>query len=157
MIKVSQIYNAVDGTRQDFEVTFPAGAFDIKEISGEVTARGYIMRVDEGVMMLVNELEATQLTPCALCGKELKRKLNFTPSEWLFYEKKPLREDDENESLTLDRTRMEIDPFSPIRQDIILNIDYAPRCTKPCKHYEEPEDGIKALAGLKDLFKKGKK
>lgn len=153
MIKISQIYNAVKGTQQEFEVVLNATDFPDLPFTGKITATGNIMRVEEGVMMLLNELEATQKMPCALCAKELSRKIKFTPSEWLFYQVKPLREDDQNELLTLDRTRMEIDPTEPIRQELILNIDSAPRCAKKCKKFEEIPEGIKALSSLKDLIK----
>lgn len=153
IIKVSQIYNAVKGTRQEFEIEFKAEDFKDLPFAGKIKAKGHIMRVQEGVMMLIDELTANQVGECVLCGKTLTQGLSFMPAEWLFYEQKPLREDDENELLTMDRTRMEINAYEPIRQELILNMDTQMHCKKKCAEFKEPEKGIKALAGLKDLIK----
>lgn len=156
MIKVAQIYRAVSGTREPFELKFKAKDFEIPEIEGEVTSKGHFMRVEEGVMMLLEELDAIQNTHCSRCGKALKLQINLKPSEWLFYEEKPHEDDNENEWLKLDTHRLEIDPVEPIRQDLLLNLEPVPRCKKLCKKFEEskPEEdkGVKALSGLKDLL-----
>ena len=153
IIKVSQIYNATKGTKQDFDLEFKAEDFADLPFKGAIKAEGYIMRVQEGVMMMIEKLDAVQVAECVRCGKTLNRKIDFTPQEWLFYEQKPLLEDDENEHLVMDKTRIEIDPYEPIRQELVLNMDNAPRCAKLCKTFKDPEPGIKALSGLKDLVK----
>lgn len=157
MIKIAQIYRAANGAREPFHLEFAAEDFEIPEIEGTVTAEGNFMRVEEGVMMLIEKIDATQVAYCARCGKHLKQKIDFKPSEWLFYKDEPLEDDKENEWLKLDTHRLELDPMEPIRQDILLNLEAIPRCKKLCKKYEEskPEEdkGVKALSGLKDLLK----
>lgn len=104
--------------------------------------------------MLIAKLEATQKTFCSRCAKPLKLDLSFNPSEWLFYEAKPVAEDDENEHLQLDTHRLELNPVEPVRQDIILNLSHIPRCKKLCAKFEEAiieHKGVKALSGLKNL------
>ncbi|MFA4815156.1 MAG: YceD family protein [Candidatus Gracilibacteria bacterium] len=155
MVKIAQIYRATNGSREPFSLEFKAEDFDISEIQGRVTASGHFMRVEEGIMMLLEGLDATQTAHCSRCGKALKLKLNFKPSEWLFYKEKPPEDDSENEWLELDTHRLELNPLEPVRQDILLNLGLAPRCKKLCKKFEEskPEKnkGVKALSGLKDL------
>ncbi len=156
MIKIAQIYRAANGTREPFELKFKAEDFEIPEIEGEVTAKGHFMRVEEGVMMLVEDVDAIQNTHCSRCGKALNLQINFKPSEWLFYEGEPHEDDKENEWLKLDTHRLELDPVEPIRQDLLLNLEPVPRCKKLCKKFEESkleeDKGVKALSGLKDLL-----
>ena len=107
-------------------------------------------------MMLITEMQATQVASCSRCAKDLKLPLNFKPSEWLFYEESPVEGDDENEHLKIDTHRQEIAPLEPIRQDLILNLEQKPHCKKACKKFEESlpgEEGVRALAGLKDVLK----
>ena len=156
MIKIAQTYRAPNATREPFELKFKAEDFEIPEIIGDVVARGHFMRVEEGVMMLVEEVDATQIGYCARCTKALKLQMDVKPSEWLFYEGEPHEDDKENEWLKLDTHRLELDPVEPIRQDLLLNLEPVPRCKKLCKKFEESkleeDKGVKALAGLKDLL-----
>jgi len=154
MIKISDIYHAPFGSREPFRLEFEAEDLKIPEIEGKVTAIGQFMRVQEGIMMLLETLEATQTGNCARCGKSLSFPLPFKPSEWLFYETDPLPDDDENEHLKLDVHRLELDPLEPVRQDLILNLELKPQCEKPCVKFDESkqDSGLKHLAGLKDLI-----
>lgn len=156
MIKISQLYRATNGAREPLELEFEAETFEIPEITGTVKAKGSLLRVEEGIMMLIEDLEATQVAHCARCGKQLEKKINFKPSEWLFYDGEPHEDDKENEWLKLDTHRLELDPVEPIRQDLLLNLDSTPRCKKLCAKFEESKleepKGVKALAGLKNLL-----
>jgi len=152
-VKIATLYYAVDGTKEPFEVKFSAADFEGVPVKGSITAQGHLMRVEEGVMMLISHLKATQEVNCSYCGRTLKLPVRFEPSEWLFYEKKPLEYDDENEYLYLDKKQMTVDPIEPIRQELILNLETAPRCAKVCTKFEEPEPGVKALSHLKKLIK----
>ena len=155
MIKIAQIYRAANGTQEPFELEFSAEELLVPEIEGPVIAQGNFLRVEEGIMMLIQELKTTQVSPCSRCAKLLKIPLDFKPSEWLFYEEPPVEGDDENEHLQMDTHRLELNPQSPIRQDLILNLEQAPHCEKPCKKYEEAlpgDEGVKALSSLKSLL-----
>jgi uncharacterized metal-binding protein YceD (DUF177 family) len=156
VIKIAQIYRAVTGAREPFHLEFKAEDFNIPEIKSDIIVEGQFMRMEEGVMMMIEKIEATQSTLCSRCAKPLKIPLEFTPSEWLFYEEKPHEDDDEDETLLLDSHRLELDPMEPVRQDLLLNLQAIPRCKKLCAKFEEskPEEEktIKALAGLKDML-----
>lgn len=155
MIKIAHIYRSTNGSSEPFELNYEAAEFAIPEIEGHVKANGLFMRVEEGVMMLIEKLEAKQKGICSRCAKSMDFPLNFSPSEWLFYEGEAHEDDKENEWLKLDTHRLELDPMEPIRQDLLLNLETVPRCKKLCKKFEEskpePEKGLKSLAGLKDL------
>lgn len=156
MIKIASIYRSANGTQEPFELEFSAENFLIPEVEGPIQVCGSFMRVEEGVMMLVQSIEAIQISPCSRCGKMLKFSLPFQPSEWLFYDDEPHEDDAEDEQLHIDLHRLELDPYEPIRQDLILNLEQRPHCKKPCKKYEESkegDEGVKALAGLKHLMK----
>ena len=154
MIKIATLYRAANGAMEPVKLDFTAEDFGIPELEGPVHVHGKLLRVDEGIMLLIDKLEATQNAHCSRCGKALKLPLNFKPSEWLFYEEEANEDDDSDERLQLDTHRLELDPLEPVRQDILLNLETTPRCKKTCKKFEEAKEGdqgVKALAGLKDL------
>lgn len=157
MIKIAHLYRGSNGTTDPFDFEFKAEGFDIPELTGPIRVTGQFLRVEEGIMMLIAAVDATQETFCARCAKALKFKMDFRPSEWLFYEESPHEDDDENEWLKLDTHRLELDEKEPIRQDLVLNLEHVPRCKKLCKKFEESRleepKGVKALAGLKGMLK----
>lgn len=153
-IKIGKFYHVSNGAQESFELTYAADEFPDVSLKGDVTVEVDLIRVEEGIMLLVKEIKAIQKTLCSTCGKALERPYEIEPSEWLYYEKKPLDYDDENEFLFFDKHKMELDPTEPIRQELILNQELLPRCPKACKKLKEPveEEGVKALAGLKNLI-----
>jgi uncharacterized metal-binding protein YceD (DUF177 family) len=151
-LKISKLYYAVDGTREPFEALFSADDFVALPLTGPIAVKGELMRVEEGIMLLMHELEATQMGNCGFCEKPLKQALQFHPSEWLYHEEKPLDYDDSDEALFLDKKQLELDPYEPVRQELILHIDPAPHCPKTCKEFAEPERGVKALSKLKEIL-----
>lgn len=154
MIKVSKLSHSPNGTQEPFELSYSASDFDGLDLKGGVTASGQLLRVEEGIMMIIEELKATQNTLCARCGKKLTVPIEFSKAEWLFYEEKPLIYDDENEFLYVDKHHWEIQPFEPIRQELVLHSEDIVRCEKACARFEDAsiEEGSKALSVLKDLL-----
>lgn len=142
----------MDGTREPFELQFSAGDFEDLPLAGPILVKGELMRVEEGIILLMQDLQATQVGNCAFCEKPLKQALHFHPSEWLFYEEKPLDYDDSDEALFIDKKQLEIDPTDPVRQELVLNSEIAMHCPKTCKVFAEPEKGVKALSRLKDIL-----
>lgn len=151
-LKIPKLYYAVDGTREPFEVQFSAGDFEGLPLTGPILVKGELMRVEEGIMLLIQELQATQAGNCAFCEKPLKQALKSYVSEWLYYEEKPLDYDDSDEALFIDKKQLEIDPTEPVRQELVLRLEIAMHCPKTCKVFAEPEKGVKALSGLKDIL-----
>lgn len=151
-VKIASLFRSPNGTQEPFQWEFSSEDFQIPEIQGPIEVAGQLLRVQEGIMMLVQKLEATQSTVCSRCGKKIKCALSFKPSEWLFYEKTALMEDTENEDLQIDLHRLEIHPLEPIRQDLLLNLNLAPRCPKPCRELSEKTYKSKPLFALKTLY-----
>lgn len=153
-IKIGKFYHAQNGTQESFELSYAPEEFEGIPLKGEITIDADLIRVEEGVMLVLKDLKAIQKTLCSSCGKALELSYKMKPSEWLFYENKPLEYDDENEFLFFDKHKMELDPTEPLRQELILNQEVLPRCLKGCKKFKEvKEEGPKALAGLKNLLK----
>lgn len=158
-VKITKLYYAVDGTKEAFEQDFSAEDFEELPLFGKVEASGELMRVEEGIALLLETLKATQLDHCSRCDKILKIELEFTPSEWLFYEEKTgvreealSEEDNSYERLFLDKKQMEINTYEVIRQELLLNLNLASHCEKICKKFIAPKEELKPLFGLKDLF-----
>ncbi len=153
-IKIGKFYHASNGTQESFELTYAPDEFPDVNLKGKITVEVDLIRVEEGIMLIISAISAVQKTLCSTCGKALELPYTIEPSEWLYYEKKPLEYDDENEFLFFDKHKMELDPTEPIRQELILNQELLPRCPKACKKIKEAkeEEGVKALAGLKNLI-----
>ncbi len=152
--KIDQLIYRPLYTKENLDFNFEADDFPGLFLIGDGHASGYLMKVEEGIMFVLESLEAKQELICVKCGKKLKRELNFNgPTEWLFNEEikgQPLLYED----LKIDLKKFEIDIFEPVRQEIVLNTDQNPHCEKNCAKFEEAKDeGVKALAGLKDLMK----
>ncbi len=152
--KIDQLIYRPLYTKADFELDFDSDDFTGHSLQGEGHASGYLMKVEDGIMLVLEELEAKQELICVKCGKKLKRELPFVgPSEWTFYEQlrdKPLL----YEELKIDLKKLEIDVGEPVRQEVVLHTDQNPCCPKSCTKFEESKEvGVKALAGLKDLMK----
>ena len=152
--KIDQLIYCPLYTKADFDLDFDADDFAGLSLIGKGHTSGYLMKVEEGIMLVLETFEAEQELHCVKCGKKLKRELNFKgPTEWLFNEEikgTPLLYDD----LKIDMKKLEIDVSEPVRQEILLNTDQNLKCAKNCVKFEESKDeGVKALAGLKDLMK----
>jgi uncharacterized metal-binding protein YceD (DUF177 family) len=161
ILKIGKLYYETDGSREAFELELPPEDFTGElQLSASIQVKGQMMRVEEGIMVLLEQSSTEWKTICSHCGKALKAFLEVTDSEWLFYEQKPLDYDDENEFLFIDKHQMQIDLMEPLRQEFLLACPSAPRCAKACKApipMEEsqpiPEkQSVKALQGLKDLI-----
>lgn len=153
MINILELYKAVNSTREFIELDLDKEDFDQLVLTDDVQAKLTLMRLDEGISMLIDELNTKVKVDCVRCGKEVSVPLTTSGGEWLFYEKEPRDMDDQNEFLLIDKDKFEIDPISPLRQELLLAMPEAPHCKKECKKFEESGTGVKALAGLKDLMK----
>lgn len=151
--KIDQLIYRSLYSKEDFEHNFDADDFPGHALVGKCNTSGYLMKVEDGIMLVLEVLEAKQELICVKCGKKLKRELPFVgPSQWTFYQQMkdtPLL----YEELKIDLKKLEIDVGEPVRQEIVLHTDQTPHCEKNCAKFEEvKEGGVKALAGLKDLM-----
>lgn len=157
-IKIGKFYHADNGSREHHELSFEASEFPDSKLKGKVTAKLTLLRVEEGIMLLIDELNATEVAPCSHCAKILNLPLHAGNSEWLYYEEKPEEEDLDFEALFFDKHKMTMDVYEPIRQELILNENLLPRCKKNCVPAieigePETEEVLKPLSILKDLIK----
>lgn len=153
MIKnVKTLYHSPNGTQEPLELTLKGFSLQSEpEFHKDIYIKGRLLRIEEGVMVLLDELEALQEGHCVRCGKKIEQKLSFEPSEWLYFEKEPERYDDENEFLFIDLEKYIIDLSDPIRQELLLHRNEVMHCPQTCREFKEQEKGVKALSQLKDL------
>ena len=152
MIDIHSLIHSPHGTRDPFEWELPAMHFKDLPLTRDVQVQGELLRVDEGVLMILEAVEAEQHFDCVRCGKALSLPVQIEGGEWLFYERKPKDFDAENEIMTIDRRHMQLDPCLALRQEILLHTNENPHCREECVEFKEPEKGKKALAGLKDMW-----
>lgn len=153
MIKnILQLFQRPNASKESFDESVKVSYFPDLALKGELTAKGDLMRIDEGIAAIISEIQATQTGKCVRCGKELEIPLDFKPGEWIFYERAPGEKEDTLEFQRIDKNKMEIDLSEPVRQEIALHLERNPVCDPPCSEFETDEEkGVKALAVLKDL------
>lgn len=152
MIDIRELYRAPNGTREHLEYEIETEDFENLDLSGALTVKFDLLRVQEGIMLSITELKAKMKGSCVLCQKEIDVDVETNEGEWLFYEERPKDYDDENEFLFIDKDEFEIDPLDPIRQEVFLNMTDSPRCPVRCASFDQESKGVKALSNLKDLF-----
>lgn len=157
MIDVRLLLQEENGAQEAVDFELPAGTFPELPLRSEVHVKGRLLRVQEGISLILDEVSTSYEADCVVCQKSLSLVLNTVPSEWLFYEKKPRNFDDPNELVLLDMKYFTLDPTDVLRQEIVLNMSDAPRCPKACGSFmdasaKEAPKGVKGLAQLKDLI-----
>ena len=157
MIDVRFLLQEADGAQEEVDFVLPAETFPELPLKSEVQIKGRLLRVQEGISFLLDEVSTSYEADCVVCQKKLTLSLASVPTEWLFYEKKPRNFDDPNELVLLDMKYFTLDPTEVLRQEIVLNMPEAPRCAQACGSFQDAEvqeapKGVKGLAGLKDLM-----
>jgi len=152
VIDIRELYRAANGTKEFIEFELESEEFEDLKVSNPISAKLELIRVEEGIALLVKELASTVDQECVRCQKAISVQVLIGEGEWLFYDQRPKDYDDENEFLFIDREEFEIDVVDPLRQEILLNLPVAPRCKGECASFDEEEKGVKALAALKDLW-----
>lgn len=140
MINIKQLYNSPVNTSEDFEIDG-----DDYYLSGE------LIRIDEGIKMIIKTFEGKQKANCVRCRKELVIDLKSWESVWIFYGKKP-EDYIETEMMLIDRKYFKIDTTDVERQEKILRSTEAPHCKEECMVFDEAQKGKKALANLKGIW-----
>lgn len=152
MIDIRAIYRSANGSQVKETVTLAEDELDIPQLKKLEDVELSLLRVEEGLMLLIDKIHASLELYCVRCMKSLVLPVEITEGEWLYYDRPPKDYDDENEFLFIDKERFEIDPREPVRQEILLHVPEAPHCEKDCVHFEEGQSGVKALSQLKDLW-----
>ncbi len=155
MIDINKLYRGPNGGCEILDFGLQAEDFEGSneiDLLSQVELKISLIRVDDGIVMNIISLSANVGSFCVKCGDSLKLKINVNEGEWLFYESPPKHYDFANEMLMIDLDRYEINPKEPIRQEILLNTPFYPRCDKDCAYFDEATQGVKALADLKKLW-----
>jgi uncharacterized metal-binding protein YceD (DUF177 family) len=152
VINIKSLLSSPNGTQETFEEHYEASDFPDCKLLKSVSIEGLLIRVEEGVSVLFEQIQSSEEVPCSRCGKALKLAIQITDTEWLFYEREPNEYDDKDELMLINRKQMELDPRDAIRQELILHHHETPHCDPECIEFKEPEKGKKSLAGLKEMW-----
>lgn len=158
MIKnISGLFFGPKYFQENFDLEIPSSEFPDIDLKGTVRVKGYLLRVDEGIMAYYKSIKFIQKTNCVKCNKELATPRVVNNVEWTYYENLPEKAEDFFELLTIDRKKMEINLNDSLRQEILLNYDFNAHCKEVCykekKEKVEKKPGVMALAKLKDMWK----
>lgn len=154
---ISDLFFGPKFFQENFDLEIPSAEFVDIDLKGNVRIKGYFLRSDEGIMVYYKSLKFIQKSNCVRCGKELALPREVKNVEWTYHENAPEKFDDFFELLLIDRKKMEINLNESLRQEILLNYDFNAHCKEACykekKEKIEKKPGVKALAGLKDMWK----
>lgn len=156
--KIAQLYHGPLFKEENFTEEIQAEEFTEIDLKGRVKLVGYLMKIEEGIIVFYKSIKFSQKSLCVLCAKELTIPREIKNTEWIYYETAPKMHDDFFEQLLIDKKQMEINLTDSLRQEILLNFDFDPHCQnvcvkeKPVKE-EKKDPGIKALAKLKEMWK----
>lgn len=165
---IRHLLEANIGTREVYSFEAPLEFPEVEEISdleGEIE----IMKIEEGLVVILKNLDLTTQTQCVKCLKKLKIDLEITNKERIFYLKEPEEETDPNDLFFVNRKQNLIDLYDFLRQEIILHFPEIPVCyegclgickvcgkdrnKEQCECKQEVEIENKPLSILKDLIK----
>lgn len=159
MIKnISELFYGPTFFQENFDLEIPSAEFVDIDLKGTVRIKGYLLRVEEGIMAYYKSIKFIQKVNCVKCNKELALPREVKNVEWTYFEHPPEKPEDFFDQLLIDRKKMEINLNESLRQEILLNFDFNPHCKEVCYKekkvkVEKKDPGTKALAKLKDMWK----
>lgn len=152
-VEIKDLFKSPNGTKETLELELCDSDFPSIPLMGKIHLEATMLRSSEGIIFIPDSVKATQMATCNRCMKSMKISLSFKGEEWLFYDKAPKTYDDLNELKRIDKSKMQIEILDVLRQEIELHLDENPACEPICVEFKEVKSGVKALAGLKDMFK----
>lgn len=129
-----------------------------------------IMRIEEGVNVFVQNIEARVDAQCDKCLKKYKHPVLVSEAERIFYFRKPPHYDmeaDQADIFMADMKHQEVDLTEMLRQEILLHFPTSQVCSKSCKGLclkcgadlnermcgcDTSDASKKLLSGLRDLI-----
>jgi len=169
-LKVASLVDQTIGTNETYSFEGPAKLEGV-EANSDIKGRVEIMRIDEGVNVVVKDTEISVKLNCEKCLKPITPKIKLDNFEKQFLLQKPNEIDDPNDTYLVETKNMTIDLTEALRQEIILHFPVVrvcsihckgicPKCgldlnkkTCDCKVEKDVEPDNKPLAALKSLLK----
>jgi len=166
---VASLKESSTGASLSFSFEGPAEFAEFK-LKSDLKGRIDIMKIDDGFLVRVYDLESTLPTKCEKCLKPLTVPLKIRSFDRQFFLRQPSETEDIYDTFMVNSKNMTIDITELLRQEIILHfppkIVCSPHCKGICSHCgvdrnkkqcdcrdENPDQDSKPLAVLKDLIK----
>jgi uncharacterized protein len=149
----------------DFSVSPETESFPDLKFTGLLSGQVVVMRIDNGVNVSIEKLNATLLFDCQRCLESFEKEIEIEEIERMFFEKNEENEDP-NENFLIDLKSQKINISEMLRQEIILHFPPVSVCSKSCKglcslcgcnlNQEKCEckasEDLKPLSILKELY-----
>jgi uncharacterized protein len=134
-----------------------------KAVKGEII----FMRIDEGIHVLLKNVELYTELECVKCLEKYNQYINIAQTERVYFFEKQTNEEDKFDTFYVDMKSLTIDITEFLRQEIILHFPLIPVCSKSCKGLcincgmnlnkgeckcKNEVELIKPLSNLKDLI-----
>lgn len=178
-IKIGAVWNGGRGATYKDEIKATPAFSPALDLTSPLTAEIMLIRMKEGVSVVLSELHTSLQQQCARCLDEFNISLDIPKMEAHFYDTLSARHQDQTEQFPIRMKDMSIDLTEAIRQEIILHFPMIPVCSNSCKglcasckvnlnhgkhrkdcSYDEEQAVIsteegqtRPFANLKDLFK----
>lgn len=135
IFEIGDLIKEDQGTTRSFDINVKK-QLDIGEdanLSSAVKTKVTLMRVEEGVNVEIENLEAKVEFICVRCMNRFEEKINIPHAERMFFFNKQKGDIDVFDTFYVDMKNMTIDISDFVRQEIILHFPLIPVCSKSCK------------------------
>jgi uncharacterized protein len=165
---IANLLNKEVGESETYNLDFSPSVKDFEGIKfkDNLNAEIILMRIDEGILVQVQNLETTISLPCQKCLIDFDFNLDIEEFERIFAENIVKIEDDTDDYFEIDMRNHKIDISEMLRQEIILHFPILEVCSKSCKglclvcgadlNLEKckcrQEDEYKPLSILKEIY-----
>ena len=166
---VASLKESATGANMSFSFEGPAEFAEFK-LKSNLKGGIDIMKMEDGFLVSVHDLESTTPAKCEKCLKPLAVPLKIRSFDRQFFIEKPAEVEDLYDVFLVNSKNMSIDISELLRQEIILHFPPKIVCSSGCKGVcphcgidrnkkqcdckdENPAEDSKPLAALKDLIK----
>jgi uncharacterized protein len=168
VFKISSLMEKGSGAKVSYSFDSPT-RFDGIKTKSNATGSVEIMRLEDGVNVILRNYNQEVEMECVRCLKKFGHVLKFAETSRIFYLDPPNLPDDPNDIFLIDKKNQEIDITEMARQEIILHFPLVQVCYTSCKGIcyicgqdknkkscdckSEDDDSNKPLKALKDILK----
>jgi len=167
---IAPLLDKPTGTSESYTFEGPA-KFEEIATKSNITGKIEVMRIQEGLNIVVKDTEISIQFECEKCLKSFTTPIKIDFFEKQFYLNRPKKIQDPFNLFLVDKKHLTIDITEPLRQEIILHFPTNQVCSTHCKgicpqcgkdknkkkckcKVQEPEDEqMKPLSQLKKLLK----
>ena len=132
-VKIGQVWNDGRGATFKDELSDSPNLGEGIELAEPITAEFRVIRLKDGLSVLLENLHTSTDQVCSRCLKEFNYSIDVKTTERLFYADPPGRYYDAMEVFLIDKQDMAIDLTEMLRQEMLLQFPMIPVCSERCK------------------------